>query len=301
MVPAPRLRLVLAGVLTGGILLASGRAWGVEWLEALPMIGKAEAAMPTEPAAAPQGPRSSKQAVVRVLDKQTNRVQQVTLAAGQPQTLGLLTLNVQTCLFDYKRTPRLDVAWLDIVDETMPDRTFSGWMYSLYPAAATLEHPRYDVRLMSCVLPDGVGRMVPTTNVSLTTPVATDTAGSGDDEAPAAETPQPAPAEPAAVPVPAEGADASQPAAEEPVAEESPAVDPAVNPAADPVTDSATPAVVRPAGQDDPYFVPGFEGDAAASSGEAEAQPQEDAPAPAEAGINQAVDRHALQRMMDGR
>ena len=280
-----RLRLMLAVVASAAAVLASGNAGAVEWLEALPMIGKGQdEARPAEAASGTtvQAPRRSKQAVVRILDKQTNRMHQVTLAVGQAQTVGSLTVGIQACLFDYRRTPRLDVAWLDIVDGNLPDRNFSGWMYSLYPAAATLEHPRYDVRVVGCVLPDGVGRMVPSANVSVTTPVASDYAGAGDDEAPSAAAPAPEHE--------SKGADVTAPAGE-PASPAAEANAPADEPVARPEAPSSG------ASPDDPYYVPGLDEDSAPRGDKGAAVPV--SPEPMTGGIDQVIDRHELQRMMD--
>jgi hypothetical protein len=45
-------------------------------------------------------------------------------------------------------------AHLTIVEETTGLELFSGWMLASSPALSALDHPRYDVWVLSCVLPE---------------------------------------------------------------------------------------------------------------------------------------------------
>jgi len=263
-------------------LLATGLASLVlpcnaaDWLAGLPMIGNAAAeevsgtVSGTAQVAASSGGRASTSAVVRLLDKQTGRSQTLTMVAGQPQTVNTLTLTMNKCFWDYKARSKLDVAWLDVHDTAMTDKGFQGWMFNQFPDVATMDHPRYDVQLESCVTPAGTRRLLPST-VTSTVPKPSDTdisVGGGDDEAPGASE---APQGTTTVPV---------------VPDREPgAVPPALAPDG------------KPSGPDsDPYYVPGVEpqaGPVSPSAREpARSFPQEPAP---DLGEDQ-----QLQQMMDG-
>ena len=47
-------------------------------------------------------------------------------------------------------------AHLTIIEETTQSQLFSGWMLASSPALSALDHPRYDVWVLSCVLPEAV-------------------------------------------------------------------------------------------------------------------------------------------------
>ena len=91
---------------------------------------------------------------VTVLDKQTNRREQLVLLSGQTQTVGNIDVKLTRCLPDYAARLGQDVAWLNIADnaEALGRATawFSGWMFNTYPEVSTLDHPRYDAMLEGC-------------------------------------------------------------------------------------------------------------------------------------------------------
>ena len=41
-----------------------------------------------------------------------------------------------------------------MIEETSETPLFSGWMLASSPALSALDHPRYDVWVLSCVLPE---------------------------------------------------------------------------------------------------------------------------------------------------
>lgn len=148
---------------------ATSYAWDVQWFEAPKADAeKVSATEASAPAVEPLpsivetgGNGTSQKAIVRVLDKQTNRVQALTLVGGEPVAVGSLRINLQRCVFDYRQTPALDTAWLDILDEQEKDKSFSGWMFNLFPSAVSLESARYDVTFDQCILGDGQVRYMP--------------------------------------------------------------------------------------------------------------------------------------------
>lgn len=97
---------------------------------------------------------TDKSARVMLLDKQTNRRQNLVMIAGTTQIVGSLQIKLTKCLPDYGAVLGQDVAWLEIDESAEGNgRTapwFAGWMFNTYPEISTLDHPRYDVQLQGC-------------------------------------------------------------------------------------------------------------------------------------------------------
>ena len=96
-------------------------------------------------------------AVLRGLDKITGRATDVSAPAGVPVRFGTLTLTMRTCYTVPPEEPPETSAFLQI-DETLPGaplkRMFSGWMFASTPALNALEHPTYDVWVITCKTDD---------------------------------------------------------------------------------------------------------------------------------------------------
>ncbi|MCJ8139476.1 DUF2155 domain-containing protein [Falsirhodobacter halotolerans] len=87
---------------------------------------------------------------LRWIDKVTGATDDVNLSRGQSVTFGFLTLQMDDC-----RAPANDptsdaFAHLTINDTRTSVPVFSGWMIASSPAISALEHPRYDVWVLSC-------------------------------------------------------------------------------------------------------------------------------------------------------
>lgn len=104
------------------------------------------------PAAAQEVERATSQngGTLRWLDKITGETTDLTLSRGQAQTQGYLTIQLDDC-----RVPASDpssdaFAHLTIKDTRVETPVFSGWMIASSPALSALDHPRYDVWVLSC-------------------------------------------------------------------------------------------------------------------------------------------------------
>lgn len=93
-------------------------------------------------------------AKLRVLDKLTGQVQDITLAVGQSQSFGHLTVQVDGCRSPADNTTAEADAHLTIMDARQQDPVFAGWMVASSPALSALDHPRYDVWVLRCDVPD---------------------------------------------------------------------------------------------------------------------------------------------------
>jgi hypothetical protein len=96
---------------------------------------------------------SSDAAELRFLDKLTSETGDVTLSLGQTAQFGRLVVQLNECRYP-TGNPSADAEALMIIkDGTTESELFSGWMLASSPALSALDHPRYDVWVLSCALP----------------------------------------------------------------------------------------------------------------------------------------------------
>lgn len=104
-------------------------------------------------AAVPSVDGYKRMAVLRTLDKITGRTRDVEAPAGVPIRFATLTITLRWC---YTRPPEETpetTAFLEIVEQPEGDQArqmFSGWMFASSPALNALEHPIYDVWVITC-------------------------------------------------------------------------------------------------------------------------------------------------------
>lgn len=108
----------------------------------------------TEPQAPPPAPpQGGTQLVMRGLDKITGRPTSITAAIGKPIHFATLTITARYCYSTPPSETPETAAFVQIEDHR-PDqparRVFSGWMYASSPGLNAVEHPLYDVWVISC-------------------------------------------------------------------------------------------------------------------------------------------------------
>lgn len=95
-------------------------------------------------------------AVLQGLDKISARISRIEAPVGATVKFGTLSIDVRDCEQSPPEDPPENAAFIQIY-ETPPGedtkRVFSGWMFSSSPAISELEHPVYDVTLLSCKAP----------------------------------------------------------------------------------------------------------------------------------------------------
>lgn len=106
------------------------------------LASPASAAMIPEPIAILQG-----------LDKVAAKVSHIETRVGSSVTFGTLSIMVRDCETAPPDAPPDNAAFIQIYETPRGEQTkrlFSGWMFSSSPALSGLEHPVYDVTLLSC-------------------------------------------------------------------------------------------------------------------------------------------------------
>ncbi len=100
---------------------------------------------------------STKQLVLRGVDKITGRVSTMTATVHHPLTFGTLTIIAERCLAKPQEEMPENAAFLKVYEKTKEDpkkQVFNGWMFSSNPALSAMEHPIYDIWVLSCVNQD---------------------------------------------------------------------------------------------------------------------------------------------------
>lgn len=93
-------------------------------------------------------------ATLRFLDKLTSETGDVTLSRGQAAQFGRLLVRLDSCRYPAGNPASDASAHLTILDDATQSELFAGWMVASSPALSALDHPRYDVWVLSCILPE---------------------------------------------------------------------------------------------------------------------------------------------------
>lgn len=106
--------------------------------------------------AAPAGPdfTESEGAELRFLDKLTSETGDVALSRGQSAKFGRLVVRLDSCRYPTGNPSSDAEAHLTILEEASETELFAGWMLASSPALSALDHPRYDVWVLTCSLPE---------------------------------------------------------------------------------------------------------------------------------------------------
>jgi hypothetical protein len=120
---------------------------------AAPAANPAAVAQDTTAAAPPAPPQGGTQLLLRGLDKITGRPTNITAPIGKPVKFATLTITAHYCYSTPPSETPETTAFVQIEDRR-PDqpvrRVFSGWMYGSTPGLNGVEHPLYDVWVISC-------------------------------------------------------------------------------------------------------------------------------------------------------
>jgi hypothetical protein len=96
-------------------------------------------------------------AQMRQLDKMTGRTQTFEIAAGTEEMVDRLRVRLEACRSPDDNAQHGTMAFLQIWDTKRAGDppVFSGWMFAESPALSALDHPRYDVWVISCTTSSG--------------------------------------------------------------------------------------------------------------------------------------------------
>ncbi len=89
-------------------------------------------------------------AVLRILDRMSGELREVTLRIGEKVTQGSITVLLRECRFPLENPASDAFADMQIVDAFRDEAVFEGWMTASSPALNGLDHSRYDVWVLRC-------------------------------------------------------------------------------------------------------------------------------------------------------
>ena len=95
--------------------------------------------------------------VFQGLDKITARIKTFEIKVGETKKFGILDIDVQKCVYSKPLEEPESIAYIKVLDKSdkysvTKDKTsiFEGWIFASSPALNAMEHPVYDVSLISC-------------------------------------------------------------------------------------------------------------------------------------------------------
>ena len=95
--------------------------------------------------------------VFQGLDKITARIKTFEITVGIPKKFGVLDINLKKCVYSKPLNEPESIAYVKVLDKS--DKysisknkilIFEGWIFASSPALNAMEHPVYDVSLISC-------------------------------------------------------------------------------------------------------------------------------------------------------
>lgn len=89
--------------------------------------------------------------VLRVLDKVTGAVTDLTLRQNETGALGHLAITMDECRFPASNPTGDAFAKITVIYRDTVEPVFRGWMIASAPALNAMDHPRYDVWALRCI------------------------------------------------------------------------------------------------------------------------------------------------------
>lgn len=102
-------------------------------------------------AASAQGAGEATGGVLRVLDKVTGAVTDLSLKRNETGALGHLAITLNECRFPASNPNGDAYAKVTVMYRDIVVPAFQGWMIASAPALNAMDHPRYDVWALRCI------------------------------------------------------------------------------------------------------------------------------------------------------
>lgn len=94
-------------------------------------------------------------AILRGLDTANGDLVDLDVLNGSTIIFERLEITVQECRYPTENPSSDAYVYLTIRDIREDTPRFSGWMIASSPGLSALDHPRYDVWVLRCMMPDG--------------------------------------------------------------------------------------------------------------------------------------------------
>lgn len=91
------------------------------------------------------------------LDKITARIKTFDIKVGEKKKFGILDIKLEKCVFSKPLERPESIGYIKVLDQTEKQSSiknkisiFEGWIFASSPALNAMEHPVYDISLISC-------------------------------------------------------------------------------------------------------------------------------------------------------
>ena len=95
--------------------------------------------------------------LIQGLDKITARIKTIKVEVGEKTKFGILNILIKRCVFSKPTETPESIAYLLVYEDSekkMKEKNrkfvFEGWMFASSPALNAMEHPVYDLSVISC-------------------------------------------------------------------------------------------------------------------------------------------------------
>jgi hypothetical protein len=88
---------------------------------------------------------------LRILDKLTGAVTDLSLRPGDVAELGFLSVSLVACRYPVDNPSGDAFSYIEVLDRKDNVDLFSGWLLASAPALNAMDHPRYDVWALRCI------------------------------------------------------------------------------------------------------------------------------------------------------
>lgn len=92
-------------------------------------------------------------AILRALDTMTGQLRDLEISNGETKVFERLKITVDDCRYPTENPYSDAFAYVKIEDIREADVRFEGWMTAASPALSAMDHPRYDVWALRCIIP----------------------------------------------------------------------------------------------------------------------------------------------------
>ena len=96
-------------------------------------------------------------ALIQGLDKITARIKTLKVSIGEKTKFGILNILIKRCVFSKPTETPESIAYLSVSEDSEKEfkvkkinLVFEGWMFASSPALNAMEHPVYDLSVISC-------------------------------------------------------------------------------------------------------------------------------------------------------
>lgn len=93
-------------------------------------------------------------ALLRALDTVTGKLEDINVTTGETAVFERLAITLESCRYPVENPAGDAFALLRIRDVREEEPRFVGWMVASSPALSSMDHPRYDVWVLRCRIPE---------------------------------------------------------------------------------------------------------------------------------------------------